>query len=97
MDLDSFVPQGGGSLAAPAAPLSRAPVAQFTPTTYQHPDTIWSPRGSEIAPPGRPLGQPADVYGPATSERPAERATIGSDMPGHAVAGSMVRAALRGF
>lgn len=96
MNLDDFTPSNGGSLAGPVAPLSREPVATFTPTTYQHPDAIWSPRGSEIAPSARPLG-PAVSYDAAPSERPAERATVGDGKPGHIAAGRTIRMALRGI
>jgi hypothetical protein len=41
MDLDDLTPAGGGSL--------RGPVATFTPTGAQHPDTIWNPRGGELS------------------------------------------------
>lgn len=93
MDLDTLVPAGGGSLSRPVTPRVSEPVATFTQTRAMHPDEIWSPRGSEIAPPQRPLTQPAQLYQRAESERPAER-QHGLALP-HAEAAAQVRAALR--
>jgi hypothetical protein len=63
-------------------------------TTVTHPDEIWSPRGSELAPPQRPLSGSID-YATVTSERPAARETMGDDVPGFTVAAARVRAAVR--
>jgi hypothetical protein len=89
MDLDSLVPSGGGSLRGPARPLVREPVATFTRPVVQHPDEIWSPRGSELGPPRRPLTQSAQFYSHAESERPAER-QHGPTLP-HVEAAAQVR------
>lgn len=93
MDLDSLVPAGGGSLRAPVMPRVIEPVATFTQTRAMHPDEIWSPRGSEIAPPQRPLPQPTQFYQHAESEHPVQR-QLGPSLP-HAEAGGQVRSALR--
>lgn len=60
MNLDDMTPAGGGALRAPAAPAVAEPVATFTPTPVIHPDEIWSPRGSELAPLERPFGSAPD-------------------------------------
>jgi hypothetical protein len=98
MDLDSFTPAGGGSLRGPAAPPARQPVATFTRPVVQHPDEIWSPRGSELAPPQRPLTQPAQFYQPGRSiehepVNKAERASQATVQIADHAAG--IRAALR--
>ena len=90
---DPDLTPAGGSLAGPVMPRASEPVAQFTQTGITHPDAIWSPRGSEIAPPGRPLPQPATYDG--APERPVQREIVGDDIPGHLVAARMVRAATR--
>lgn len=92
MNLDDMTPAGGGSLrdpGAPAAPAIRQTVATFTRTASPHPDTIWSPRGGELAPPDRPLSPSPDAYTDAESERPAPRDYMGTDLH------RTVRAALR--
>ena len=87
---------GGGTLRGPAAPSTSKLAGTFTQTQIQHPDTIWSPRGSELAPPDRPLTTSRDAYQEAESERPVEREHAGADGPlsFHSVAGN-VRAAVR--
>lgn len=54
MNLNDLTPSGGGSLHGPVTRAAE-PVATFTLTRAMHPDEIWNPRGSETAPPGRPL------------------------------------------
>lgn len=93
MDLDTFTPEGGGSLSRTVTPRLSEPVATFTQTRAVHPDEIWSPRGSEIGPPQRPLTQPAQFYQSAQAERPAEP-EYGLSAP-HADAARMVRAVMR--
>lgn len=93
MDLEDLTP-AGGTLRAPLAPRVSEPIATFTQTRAMHPDEIWSPRGSEIAPPSRPLPQPAEFYSRAESESPAVRDTGTSALP-HAEVGAQIRAALR--
>lgn len=94
MDLDTLVPAGGGSLSRPVPPRVSEPVATFTQTRAMHPDEIWSPRGSEIGPPQRPLSPPVS-YESASAERPVAREHMGDDIPGHLLAAAQVRAALR--
>ena len=88
MNMDDMTPVGGGSLRGPAAP-SAEPVATFTPTQAVHPDTIWSPRGGELAPPDRPISPTRDYYSGAESERPASLSYMAADLH------RTVRAALR--
>jgi hypothetical protein len=42
-----------------------------------HPDEIWSPRGSELAPLERPFGSAPDYYAHAESERPVSASHMG--------------------
>jgi hypothetical protein len=93
MDLEDLTP-AGGSLRGPVTPRISEPVATFTPTGITHPDSVWSPRGSEIGPPQRPLTQPAQFYQHAESERPV--AAPYTDSPSvHAESAAQVRSALR--
>lgn len=62
MNLEDLTPAGGGSLRALVASPACEPVATFTRPVVQHPDETWNPRGSEIAPPQRPL-TPAPAHG----------------------------------
>lgn len=57
MNLEDLTSGLGGLLSGPAAPRSSEPVATFTATQYQDPDTIWAPRSREFAPASRPLPQ----------------------------------------
>jgi hypothetical protein len=98
MDLDDLTPVGGSSLRGPAAPAVREPVATFTLTRAVHPDEIWSPRGSEIASPQRPLS-PAPGHGfehePVNrAERDAQQTAqnAGQSLADHAAS---IRATLR--
>jgi hypothetical protein len=88
MNLDDMTPAGGGSLRGQAEPAVSSPVGTFTPTQAVHPDTIWSPRGSELAPTDRPLTS-RDAYPGAESERPATLSYMAADLH------RTVRAALR--
>ena len=88
MNMDDMTPAGGGDLRGPTAPAAE-PVATFTPTQAVHPDTIWSPRGGELAPPDRPLSPTRDYYSGAESERPASLSYMAADLH------RTVRAALR--
>lgn len=83
-----LAPVGGGTLRGQAGPV-RESVATFTPTSSPHPDTIWSPRGGELAPPDRPLTPSPDAYTAAESERPVPAAYMATDLH------RTVRAALR--
>jgi hypothetical protein len=47
MDIQDFVPAGGGSLRGFPATTSE-PVATFTQTQTVHPDSIWRPLGGEF-------------------------------------------------
>jgi hypothetical protein len=89
MDINDLTPARPGlperAPAAPAAPAG--PVATFTQTRAVHPDEIWSPRGSEIAPAGRPLG-PGPDYSLSVSERPVHGVRMG-ELP---IEGSLVSA-----
>lgn len=87
MDISDIAPVGGGKLRTPARvtePAVREPVGTFSATQAPHPDLIWSPRGSELAPPDRPLRFTRDAYADAESERPipaaymGERPTVGN-------------------
>jgi hypothetical protein len=95
MNLDDLVPQGGGSLRAPAAPPVREPVARFSVPDVVHPDELWGPgvRGSELAPPQRPLTQPVQFYQHA-GER-LVRASHTDALSPHAEAAAQIRAAIR--
>lgn len=91
MDINDadMVPVGGGELrGGPAEPV-RQTVGTFTPTQALHPDTIWSPRGGELAPPDQPLTPSPDAYAGAESERPVPAAYMAADLH------RTVRAALR--
>lgn len=46
LDIQDFVPTGGGSLREPYG--TREPVATFTDTRFIHPDEIWHPLGGEL-------------------------------------------------
>lgn len=83
MDINDsdLAPVGGGQLRGQAEPAVRQTAGTFTPTQAQHPDTIWSPRGGELAPPDRPLGPTPDAYTRAESERPVSRDYTGADGP----------------
>jgi hypothetical protein len=49
MDIQDFVPAGGGSLRNfPAPATTSEPVATFTQTQTVHPDSIWRPLGGEF-------------------------------------------------
>ena len=91
MDINDadMVPVGGGELrGGPPEPV-RQTVGTFTPTQAVHPDTIWSPRGGELAPPDRPISPTRDYYSGAESERPASLSYMAADLH------RTVRAALR--
>ena len=80
MDLSDMTPVGGGDLRGPATlsePVIRQTVGTFSATQAPHPDLIWSPRGSELAPPDRPLSPSRDAYADAESERPVRAAYMG--------------------
>lgn len=98
MDINDMAPVGGGELrGSPAEPV-RQTIGTFTPTRTQHPDEIWSPRGSELAPPDRPLTTSRDAYAGAESERPMPVAHMGeSPIVGNLVRDMhpVIRAALR--
>jgi hypothetical protein len=79
MDMDDLTPSDGGSLRAALRPATAEPVATFTPTGVTHPDAIWSPRGSELAPPPRPPFTAGDYRAEAPAERPTARETMGDD------------------
>lgn len=83
----TWTPVGGGSLRGSPAEPAREPVATFTPTYSPHPDLIWSPRGSELAPPDRPLTPSPDAYAHADSERPTPAAYMGE----RPIVGNLVR------
>jgi hypothetical protein len=94
MDLEDLTPAGASFRSALRPAASAGPVATFTPTGITHPDEIWSPRGSEIGPPARPLTQPPQFYQHAESERPV--AALYTDSPSvHAESAAQVRSALR--
>ena len=96
MNINDMTPALGGSLTGPAASAVHEPVATFTTSAVTHPDEIWSPRGSELAPPNRPLSQPAAGYSAVPSERPSGRAHMGDDMAGNLMAAHQsIRSALR--
>jgi hypothetical protein len=90
MNLEYLTPVGGGELRGPAAPSITRMAGTFTPTAIQHPDEIWSPRGSEIAPPQRPFTPSPDYANTAESERPVQVSYMS-----HADVAGNVRAALR--
>jgi hypothetical protein len=99
MDINDLTPARPGlpeRALAPAAPAG--PVASFTLTRAVHPDEIWSPRGSEIAPPGRPLGPGPDYYARAESQRPVAAVRMGElplEASGLVSAHQAIRAAVR--
>lgn len=66
MDLDDLTSADRSFRSALRPAVSAEPVATFTATGITHPDSIWSPRGSELAPPHQPVTQPAQFY-PASS------------------------------
>lgn len=94
VNLDDLTPAGSGSLAGPAAPPSREPVATFTQTRITHPDEIWSPRGSEITPPGRPLPGHGFEFEPVSRAERAAQHTA-QDVGDYQAAAASVRVALR--
>lgn len=87
MNLEEMTPAGGGSLRGRAAPAVSEPVATFTLTQPQHPDTIWSPRGGELASPQRSVSPALDYYAGAEAERPRPVVHMG-ETP---ILGSLVR------
>ena len=70
---DDLTPSGAGDLPDPADVPQREPVATFTAPAYTHPDSIWSPRSRDVAPPDRPLPASPD-YSAAVANRSARRA-----------------------
>jgi hypothetical protein len=102
MDISEFAPVGAeGSLRGPVTPAAREYTAAFvhTPGSVTHPDLIWSPRGSEIGPPQRPLTQPAQFYQPGGSieHEPVNKAERASQATAQTIAdhAAGIRAALR--
>jgi len=87
MNMSDMAPVGGRDLRTPARvsqPAVSEPVGTFTQTASPHPDEIWSPRGSEIAPPDRPLSSTRfDPYQRpgAETERPMAREHVGDEYP----------------
>ena len=104
MDLDSLTPAGGGSLRREVTGPHRVPVATFTAPSAPDPDAIWhggrtndmTRDGSQGDPLGYQPGHGIEHEPTDQDERNSER-TVRNIAAPHAVAGSMVRAALRGF
>lgn len=94
MDIQDFVPAGGGSL--------RDPVGTFTQTRYVHPDSHWAPLGGETDP-GRALSpapsiSPVQVYGATRQQGETRTGRPGTDTGDGFDFGAtnhMIRSALR--
>jgi hypothetical protein len=94
MDIQDFVPTGGGSL--------RDPVGTFAQTRYVHPDSHWAPLGGETDPghavSPAPSISPVQVYGATRQQRETRRGRPGTDTGNgysHVATARMVRSALR--
>jgi len=97
MDLDTFVPVGGGTL-RDAHQTASEPVATFTPTRTVHPDSIWNPlggqfdqsRGTSLVPSPGDQGDAGTQQDDAGPDRPDT-----GDGYSHVATARMVRSALR--
>jgi hypothetical protein len=97
MDLEDLTPAGASFRSALRPAAGAGPVATFSAPQYMHPDAIWSPRGSELAPSQLPLVQPMQFghgleHEPLDSAERASQATVQATLADHAAG---IRAALR--
>jgi hypothetical protein len=95
MDIQDFVPTGGGSLRDPYG--TREPLGTFTDTRTPHPDEYWHPLGGELSSRAPSLSA-ADDQGEARQQsdarpgRPGTGTSDGFDLQGTA---RTIRSALR--
>jgi hypothetical protein len=97
MDIQDFVPAGGGSLRGRAVPEAE-PVATFTPTQTVHPDEYWHPWGGELDAGRAPslVSSADDQAGQRGDARPGRPGTSAGDGYSFQTTARMVRSALRG-
>lgn len=85
MDMDDFVPAGGGSLRGRRGYATREPVGTFTEVRTVHPDEYW-----------RPLSEELELPRPRRTGSKQDHRKTEDARPPHGEAARIVRAALRG-